>query len=50
MVRQAGVTVVQGYLVARPTPQAELASLIRRLEVDVDLMALPALTAKESQP
>ena len=36
MVREAGVTVVQGYLIARPTPVGELAALIRRLETDVD--------------
>jgi diguanylate cyclase (GGDEF)-like protein len=34
MVRQAGVTVVQGYLIARPTPESELGALIRRLERD----------------
>jgi diguanylate cyclase (GGDEF)-like protein len=32
MVRKAGVTVVQGYLIARPTPASELPDLIRRLE------------------
>jgi len=32
LVREAGVTVVQGYLIARPTPEAELAALIRRLD------------------
>jgi EAL domain-containing protein (putative c-di-GMP-specific phosphodiesterase class I) len=50
MVRQAGVTVIQGYLIARPTPQAELAALIRRLEVDIDPKALSHLPAQEPQP
>jgi EAL domain-containing protein (putative c-di-GMP-specific phosphodiesterase class I) len=36
MVRQAGVTVIQGYLVARPTHEPELAALIRRLEAEPD--------------
>jgi diguanylate cyclase (GGDEF)-like protein len=44
LVRQAGVTVVQGYLIARPTPEAELASLIGRLEVDADPTALPSIS------
>ena len=34
MVRQAGVTVVQGYLIAKPTPESELNALIERLEID----------------
>jgi EAL domain-containing protein (putative c-di-GMP-specific phosphodiesterase class I) len=50
MVREAGVTVVQGYLIARPTPEAELASLMQRLEVDVDPSALPTHSALEHQP
>jgi diguanylate cyclase (GGDEF)-like protein len=32
LVRQAGVTVIQGYLIARPTPEPELAPLMLRLE------------------
>jgi len=36
MVRKAGVTVVQGYLIARPTPESALPLLIRRLEVGYD--------------
>jgi EAL domain-containing protein (putative c-di-GMP-specific phosphodiesterase class I) len=31
-VRQAGVTLLQGFLVARPTPEAELPALIARLQ------------------
>jgi diguanylate cyclase (GGDEF)-like protein len=50
MVREAGVTVVQGYLIARPTPEAELPSLMQRLEVDVDPSALPTHSALEHQP
>jgi hypothetical protein len=44
------VTVVQGYLIARPTPEADLASLIQRLEVDADPTSRPTLPAKEPQP
>ena len=36
MVRKAGVTVVQGYLIARPTPESAVPLLIRRLEVGYD--------------
>jgi EAL domain-containing protein (putative c-di-GMP-specific phosphodiesterase class I) len=50
LVRQAGVTVIQGYLIARPTPEADLASLIRRLEIDVDPSSPPSLPALELQP
>ncbi len=50
MVREAGVTVVQGYLVARPTPEGEVAALIQRLEVDDDPMAFPNPAAQEIQP
>jgi hypothetical protein len=42
--------VVQGYLIARPTPEAELASLIQRLEVDAGLPALPTDLTQENQP
>jgi diguanylate cyclase (GGDEF)-like protein len=35
-VRQAGVTLLQGFLVARPTPAAELRGLIERLEAQAD--------------
>jgi len=49
-VREAGVTVVQGYLIARPTPEPELASLIRRLEVDVDLPAPTVHAQQDDQP
>jgi EAL domain-containing protein (putative c-di-GMP-specific phosphodiesterase class I) len=45
LVRQAGVTVIQGYLVARPTPVAELPALMQRLEFNANqLAALPAAT------
>jgi diguanylate cyclase (GGDEF)-like protein len=50
MVRRAGVTVIQGYLVARPTPEPELASLIRRLEVDIEPSALPNPQKEEPSP
>ena len=50
MVREAGVTVVQGYLIARPTPEAELVSLIRRLEVDVDRSAPSTLQTQDHLP
>jgi len=50
MVRQAGVTIVQGYLIARPTPEAELASLIQRLAVEVDPTAKPNLPKQEPLP
>ena len=36
MVRQAGVTTIQGYLIARPTPELELPVLIRRLGGETD--------------
>ena len=49
MVRQAGVTVVQGYLIARPTPEAQLASLIECLEVEVGPAAIPSFPAQEPQ-
>jgi diguanylate cyclase (GGDEF)-like protein len=49
-VREAGVTVVQGYLIARPTPEAGLAALIQRLEVDLDPIARPDFAAPETQP
>jgi diguanylate cyclase (GGDEF)-like protein len=49
-VREAGVTVVQGYFIARPTPEADLASLIRRLEVDVDLPAPSVIAQQEDRP
>jgi EAL domain-containing protein (putative c-di-GMP-specific phosphodiesterase class I) len=32
LVRQAGVTDMQGYLIARPTPEAGLVDLIERLD------------------
>lgn len=48
MVREAGVTMVQGYLVARPTPSAELVSLIRRLEFAADPCSLPSPSTEES--
>jgi diguanylate cyclase (GGDEF)-like protein len=50
LVRQAGVTVIQGYLVARPTPERELASLIQRLEADAASNALSNHPVKEFQP
>ncbi len=43
MIRESGVTVLQGFLIGRPTPESELQPLIRRLEVDVDPNALPTL-------
>lgn len=42
MVRQAGVTVVQGFLIARPTPEAELPGLIKRLELERTTPAMPS--------
>lgn len=50
LVRQAGVTVVQGYLIARPTPEAEVSTLIRQLEVDAEPYALPPPSEKEPTP
>jgi hypothetical protein len=50
IVRQAGVTLVQGNLIARPAPEAELASLVLRLAVAIDPTAIPTLPAHEPQP
>lgn len=44
LVRQAGVTLIQGYLIARPTPTADLPALIRRLQ------APPTPAARQEQP
>jgi EAL domain-containing protein (putative c-di-GMP-specific phosphodiesterase class I) len=49
MIRESGVTVLQGFLIGRPTPESELQPLIRRLEVDVDPNALPTLPPEEIQ-
>jgi EAL domain-containing protein (putative c-di-GMP-specific phosphodiesterase class I) len=49
MVCRAAVTVVQGYLIAQPTPEAELDSLIQRQAVAVDPAAIPTLPAQELQ-
>ena len=48
MVRQAGVTVIQGYLVARPTREPEMAALIQRLDVEIAPKPLPTLQFQES--
>jgi EAL domain-containing protein (putative c-di-GMP-specific phosphodiesterase class I) len=37
LVRQAGVTVIQGYLIARPTPEPDLAALMLRLETNAEV-------------
>jgi diguanylate cyclase (GGDEF)-like protein len=50
MVRRAGVSFIQGYLIARPAPAAELAALIRRLELAAAARALPADRAPEPPP
>lgn len=49
MVRHAGVTVIQGFLIARPTPAAELTALIQRLAVDADPTAISAVPTQEPQ-
>ena len=48
MVCRAGVTVIQGHLIARSTPQAELLTLMRRLEADAVPIAVSAPLAQES--
>jgi diguanylate cyclase (GGDEF)-like protein len=50
IVREAGVSVIQGFLIARPTPEAALASLIERLEIAADLPAIPTPAPLESHP
>ena len=50
MVCRAGVTVVQGHLIGQPTPEAGLAALIRRLELDVAPNPLLADPAPDPQP
>jgi diguanylate cyclase (GGDEF)-like protein len=50
MVRQAGVTLIQGYLIARPTPEAGLVELIQRLDVPVDPTLTPNPSTQEPSP
>lgn len=47
MVCGAGVTVIQGHLIARSTPEAELLALMRRLEAEATPAALFAPSAQE---
>ncbi len=49
MVRLAGVSVIQGYLIARPTPEADVASLIRRLASSTEGPECPASSAPAIQ-
>jgi len=49
MVQQAGVTVVQGYLIARPTPEPDLATLIQRIELMAQSRAQAQIRKPETQ-
>jgi EAL domain-containing protein (putative c-di-GMP-specific phosphodiesterase class I) len=54
LVRDAGVTEMQGYLVSRPVPEAALAALVAHLDVpaaderSVACASVPSITASEN--